>query len=97
MVPFDLAQSLFNSAVVQSLDKPYLGSEDTVWLQYDSLLDLSSVTEQRLVYLCSSSHSNSLPQVGLVQYHIITWLRMRRASGHSGLHIRNRVLHRGQG
>ena len=72
--------------------RSYLGSEDTVRLQCNIFLDLSIVTEQRLMNLCSSSHSNTLPQEGLVQHHIITWLRTGNTPGHPWLQFQTRPL-----
>lgn len=50
----------------------HLGSKDTVWLQCHLFLDLSMVTEQRLMDLRPRSHLNTFPQVGPVQHHVIT-------------------------
>lgn len=75
----------------------HLRSEDTAWLQGHPFLDLGMVTEQRLMDLGSRCHSHTLPQVGPVQDHIVTWLKMRRIPGQSLLNHQPTALHAGQG
>lgn len=77
------------------LSRSHLGSEDTAWLQCNLFLDFSIVTEQRLMDPRSSSYLDTPPQVGLVQHHVITWLRTGSTPGHSG--FQTRAIPGGQG